>query len=106
MARIHFINKERENLHRLPETTEYETGNWAVTAEQAQKLVGGVLHLHRKKTEPSYFGGTVSSFRQVGTADTKSLRFVFRFVPRQDAKDVAWKGSGAAMAWTSGILED
>ncbi len=105
MPSIHFLCRDRLNLHRVSESNEYESGNWAVSASEAEKLVGGMIYLHQKKATPSYFGGLIKSARVLTSQDARSIRYIFRFVPMTEAKEVRWKGNDHAMAWTGGVIE-
>jgi hypothetical protein len=46
------------------------------------------------------------SARTVVTDDAHSVRFVFRFKPLPEAREVRWKGAKHGMAWKSGVVED
>ncbi|PTL79835.1 hypothetical protein [Vitiosangium sp. GDMCC 1.1324] len=106
MPSIHFICRDRLNLHRVSDDGEYESGNWGVTAADAEKLIGGMIYLHNTKSERSYFGGRIKMARPVVTDDARSVRFVFRIEPLQEAREVRWTGADHGMAWTSGVVED
>lgn len=105
MRSIHFICKEDEHLQRVG-TDRWESGNWAVTAEDAASLVGGLISLHKTKAKPSYFGGWIEDVRPVVTEDARSVRYVFRFQFFPQCKGVDWDGADHPMAWTSGVLDD
>ena len=105
MPSIHFKCEDRLNLHRVSDDGEYESGNWDVTAADAEKLVGGMIYLHNTKSERSYFGGRIKSARCVVTDDAHPVRFIFRFKPLSEARDVRWNGAKHNMAWTSGVVD-
>jgi hypothetical protein len=101
---MHLICRDRLNLHAV-EHPLYESGDWDVTPEDAQRLVGGMLYLHQTKAERSYFGGRVESFREVDVDAAHKRRIVFRLRSMREAKGVPWSGPDHPMAWTSGVLD-
>ena len=81
MAGIHLIARGRLNVNPAPDAEgdgEWESGNWALTEATAAGLVGGDIYLHEKKSEPSYFGGTILAFRRLADGDDAD-KVVFRF---------------------------
>lgn len=91
MPEIHFICHKAENVRPIKEADgEWESGNWVVAEETAEKLVGGGLYLHEKQTHPAYFGGVILSFRRT---DEDRLVFRFRF-------DASHKGVTSRGGWT------
>lgn len=40
----------------------WESGSWVVADSQAEKLVGGEIYFHRKRQEPSFYGGTIIGY--------------------------------------------
>lgn len=81
MPGIHLIAPRRLNVNPAPDAEgegEWESGNWALTEATAAGLVGGDLYLHEKKSEPSYFGGTILGFRRLSDGDDAD-KVVFRF---------------------------
>jgi len=67
MPSIHFICRGGLNVHRVPGSSDYESGDWDVTVAEAQRLVGEMVYLHEAKVERSYYGGRVRSFRTIVT---------------------------------------
>jgi len=86
MSAIHLI--ERENLFsRVAGTSEYESGYWALSENEAQALIGGNIFFHEKQLEPSYYGGAIVGFR-VQRGEPYDGRIDFRFVPQPECRDV------------------
>jgi hypothetical protein len=50
----HFV-KLQENI--------WESGSWKLDEDKARKLVGGEIYFHKKRTEPSFYGGTILGYR-------------------------------------------
>src|SRR5450759_2732399 len=78
MPAIHLIERH-ENVHPTDKAKgEWESGDWVVSEETAQRLVGGLIYLHRAQDEPSHFGGEILSFH-VLSSGPEAGRIVFRF---------------------------
>ena len=91
MSRIHLLCKKGENLKETVQKSGiWDSGNWVVTADEAQRLVGGTLYLHETKGKRSYFGGRITGFRPIVTNDKIKERTIFTFEFLPQAKDVAW----------------
>lgn len=41
----------------------WESGWWTLDEEKAKKLVGGEIYFHKKRHEPSFYGGTIIGYR-------------------------------------------
>jgi hypothetical protein len=83
----------------------YESGYWTLYESEAARLVNGMLYLHQKKAEPSYFGGTISGFRVSTDMEPYPGKIVFSVTSQEDAKNIAWEGDKHPMAWMGGILD-
>src|SRR5512140_614991 len=103
MPSIHFICHDKLNLNVVKHPV-YESGIWDVESA-APGLVGGMLYLHEKKADRSYFGGKIESYRVVETGEPRSRRVIFTVTSLREAKDVPWRGPAHGMAWTSGTVE-
>lgn len=81
MPAIHLIARGRLNVNPARDAEgEWESGNWVVNEATASRLVGGDIYLHEKQSEPSYFGGTILSFRKLADGqDAERIVFRFRF---------------------------
>jgi hypothetical protein len=104
MPSIHFVCHSGLNLHVVKHPV-YESGVWDVEKDAA-KLVGGMMYLHEKKADKSYFGGRIESYRVVETDNARSRRVIFTVTSMREGKDVGWRGTAHGMAWTSGVVED
>ncbi|HOG08170.1 MAG: hypothetical protein M0P04_08235 [Syntrophales bacterium] len=59
------------NIHILETTNNFikvqenvwESGYWKLDEAQAKKLVGGEIYFHKKRQEPSFYGGTILAYR-------------------------------------------
>ena len=96
MSRIHLLCKKGEHLKETVQKSGiWDSGNWVVTADEAQRLIGGTLYLHETKGERSYFGGRITGFRPIVTDDRIQDRMILTFEFLQQARNVAWRpGSG------------
>ena len=63
MAAIHLVERT-DNVRKIDRlNNEWESGSWPITEAVAQKLIGGMIYLHRGKQQPSHFGGEIISYR-------------------------------------------
>ncbi len=74
---LHFVCKQGLN-HRCVDrdTKVYESGNWIVADETANKAVGGRLYLHESRAADAWHGGTIVSWTP---AANEPGRKVFRY---------------------------
>ncbi len=105
MASIHFVCRRELNLHVVKHPV-YESGDWDVTREDAERLVGGMLYLHETKADASYFGGQISAYRVVETDRAHSDRVIFTVRSMREAKEVRWSGIDHGRASNSGVIDD
>jgi len=40
-----------------------ESGWWKLKGDKAQELVGSEIYFHKKRLEPSFYGGTIVGYR-------------------------------------------
>ena len=93
MAAIHLVERT-DNVRKTDRNkNEWETGWWAVPEENAKKLIGSVLYLHRSKLQPSHFGGEILSYR-IEEAGPEAGRVVFTLRADADCKGVKTDGKG------------
>jgi hypothetical protein len=82
VPQIHFVNYERD-LRRVQEAgpRAYESGDWVLGDDVREALLqGGRVYFHDSQSEPSFFGGTVTGFREVPNATgSKFRRWVILF---------------------------
>ncbi|QXX73219.1 hypothetical protein [Methylovirgula sp. HY1] len=103
MAKVHLICRNGRHL-KPQDGPEYESGYWVFSETQIKELLNGTLYLHQKKSEPSYFGGTISGHRLAAPEEPSPGHVVLTVVAREDCKNIAWEGDQHPMAWMGGIL--
>ena len=71
----------------------WESGSWQLDEDQAQKLVGGEIYFHKKRQEPSFYGGTILGYRvhQEGECQGK---IVFKLQYNLSCRNVSTGRSG------------
>jgi len=65
-----------------------------------------MLYLHQSKGTRSYFGGRISSFREVETDRARSARIVFSFTFEEKGRAASWQGAKHAMAVKGGVVNE
>ena len=80
------------NLHKVKsEDHVYLSGNWTINVNDAKKLVGGKLYLHREKDTKSFFGVHVLDIDTI-IIDNKE-KVIFKFKAERAAKNGRrWEG--------------
>lgn len=85
----------------------FESGSWELSEADAARIVGGRLYLHEKKTQASYFGGTVQSFRVLGPEAEQPGHIVFTLRAEAAGKGAPWAGSKQVKSpGLGGLVED
>lgn len=59
---LHLICKHGDRHSRIEGQT-YETGNWSISDDTANELIGGRIFLHEKQDEAAWHGGAIKSWR-------------------------------------------
>jgi hypothetical protein len=80
----HFV-KLQENL--------WESGSWRLDESQAKKLVGGEIYFHKKRQEPSFYGGTILGYRVHPDGEYQG-KIVFQLQHRLSCRNVSTSKSG------------
>ena len=98
--RLHLIARnvstvEDDYLIRLLKDTKYPytycTGRWDISAETARDLVGGLVYLHKTKSEPAYIGGIVCGWHASISHDVKrENRISLHFIALYDCRLGEW----------------
>jgi hypothetical protein len=88
---IHLV-EPLSRIVRLQETV-WESGGWVLDESKAQELVGGEIYFHKKRPEPSFYGGTILGYR-VLQEGTDQGRIVFKLQYRHTCRNVSTKKSG------------
>jgi hypothetical protein len=84
---ICFIEKMRKQRPLQPGSSSWQSGNWDVSQDKVQSLIGKRIYFHEKQAEASYFGGMITSF-DVLPADHPETpgRIVFTFTPDAEGR--------------------
>jgi hypothetical protein len=82
---IHLI-ENADNFTKLRDKV-WESGWWVLTEDEAKKLVGGQIYFHRKKSEPSFYGGSIRSFR-IEQEDPHRGSIIFEFEYRETCRGI------------------
>ncbi|MCZ4305571.1 hypothetical protein O4G98_12575 [Zoogloeaceae bacterium G21618-S1] len=96
MPELHLIERgqHKENLRCIDKTNkEWESGNWVVSEETAEKLIGGHIFLHKGQDKPSHFGGVILSFHSQKCGQDAG-RIAFRFRAGIEFKGIPTDRSG------------
>jgi hypothetical protein len=88
---IHLI-EHLNNFAKLSDNV-WESGWWTLDEDQAQKLVGGEIFFHKKKQEPSFYGGTILGYRVEQDGEYKG-KIVFKLQHKKACRDVRTDKSG------------
>jgi hypothetical protein len=58
---IHLI----ESMHHFVKLQDnvWESRSWRLDEDKAKQLVGGEIYFHKKRQEPSFYGGTILGYR-------------------------------------------
>lgn len=91
--RIHLLEKDRRFVKL--EGDEWESGLWNVTEKQAKQLIGGLIVFHHKQRLPSYYGGSILSYR-VQEGGEFDQRIIFRFRYEDGCRGIRTEGN-----WTT-----
>jgi hypothetical protein len=73
----------------------WESGGWMLDEGKAKKLVGGEIYFHRKRQEPSFYGGTIIGYR-IDPDGQYQGRIVFKLRHDLSCRNVSTDKSG----WT------
>ncbi len=76
----------------------YESGNWDISSNTAQQLVGGNIFFHDEQGNPSRLGGIILKWRQVEDDPDKG-RIIFTFKSQPEYKGVRTSSHG----WGNGM---
>jgi hypothetical protein len=88
---IHIV--EQFNNFKLLQDDTWESGWWALNETNAQKLVGGEIYFHKKRQEPSFYGGTILGYRVEQDGQYQG-RIIFRLQYSQSCRNVRTDKSG------------
>jgi hypothetical protein len=71
----------------------WECGWWQVADDQAQQLIGHEIFFHKKRLEPSFYGGTIKGYR-VDEEGQNQGKTVFMFEYSQECRNIVTDRSG------------
>jgi hypothetical protein len=80
----HFV-KLQENV--------WESGSWRLDESQAKKLVGGEIYFHKKRQEPSFYGGKILGYRVHPDGEGQG-KIVFQLKHQLSCRNVSTSKSG------------
>jgi hypothetical protein len=83
--KIHLIEKFN-NFSNLRDYV-WECGWWKMKEGKAQDLVGGEIYFHKKRLEPSFYGGTIVGYRVEQDGDHQG-QTVFEFQYNHSSRNV------------------
>lgn len=82
---IHIIELSN-NFVKLPQD-KWESGLKGFDENKAKKLIGGEIYFHRKRDEPSFFGGSITGYRADQDEENK-VKIVFTFEYHDTCRNV------------------
>ena len=88
---IHVLEKQT-NFVKLGNNI-WECGWWKLKEEQVQNLIGSEIYFHKKKLEPSFYGGTIRSYRFAQEGDYEG-QVIFEFEFQQKCRNIKTTSTG------------
>lgn len=82
----------------------WESGSWALSEDQAKALVGGEIYFHKKRQEPSFYGGTILDYR-IGSEGENRGKVVFKLQYIPSCRNVSTDKTGWCKAIKIARLE-
>lgn len=80
------------NFKKLKDNT-WECGWWWVNENQAQQLIGHEIYFHKKRLEPSFYGGTIKGYR-VDKEGPYQGKTIFQFEYSQACRNIITNRTG------------
>ena len=65
----------------------WESGWWKLDEDQAKKLVGGEIYFHKRKREPSFYGGGILGYRVYPDGEYEG-KIIFKLRHRPSCRNV------------------
>ena len=84
--KIH-LTLSSNNFKKLEDDT-WECGWWSVDETKAEQLIGHEIYFHKKRTEPSFYGGTIRSYRVDDHEGQYQGKTIFRFEYSQECRNI------------------
>lgn len=82
---IHII-EALNHFVKLPDD-KWESGWWNINENKARQLVGGEIFFHKKRMEPSFFGGCITDYR-VDQSSQYQGKIIFTFQYQASCRNV------------------
>jgi len=82
---VNNFKKLRDNL--------WECGWWRLAENQVQDLLGSSIFFHKKRLEPSFYGGTIKGYR-IEEEGPYQGRVVFEFEFQPACRNIKTDGTG------------
>jgi hypothetical protein len=101
-GRDHFYERgENVNIHLVEPLNHFvklqdnvwESGWWKLDEDKAKKLVGGEIYFHKKRQEPSFYGGSILGYR-VNEDGEYQGKIIFKLEHRQSCRNIRTDKSG------------
>lgn len=71
----------------------WQCGWWKLEEDKVQELIGSEIYFHKKRSEPSFYGGTIKGYR-VEQEGPHQGRVVFEFEVQQTCRNIKTDGKG------------
>lgn len=71
----------------------WECGWWCVDENQAEQLIGHEIYFHKKRMEPSFYGGTIRGYR-VDEEGQYQGKTIFKFEYAQECRNITTDRTG------------
>lgn len=71
----------------------WESGWWNLDEDKAEKLIGGEIYFHKKKLEPSFYGGTILGYRLAQDGEHDG-RVIFKLQHKKSCRNVRTDRAG------------
>ena len=96
---VHLIEPSN-HLVRLEDNV-WESGWWNLDEDEAKKLIGGEIYFHKKRQEPSFYGGKILGYRIHDDGDYQG-RIIFKLQYRSSCRNIRTNKSG----WSKDVKLD
>jgi hypothetical protein len=97
------VKEDKMNIHLVEPLNHFvklkdnvwESGSWGLNESQAKKLVGGEIYFHKKRLEPSFYGGKILGYRVHEDGESQG-KIVFQLQHNESCRNIRTDKSG----WT------
>jgi hypothetical protein len=93
--KIHLI-ETANNFNKLREKI-WECGWWKLEEDKAKKLIGGHIYFHKKRSEPSFYGGSIRGYR-VKQEEPNQGKIIFEFEYHSACRGIKTDKTGWSIA--------